>query len=472
VLSKEENEFLTRIGPGTPGGELMRQYWHPVFPEVKLAENPVQRVRLLGEDLVLYRDRSGQLGLIGPRCPHRLMDMGFGIPEQDGLRCPYHGWLFNENGRCLEQPIEPSDSTFRERVKITGYPVQALGGLIWAYMGPEPAPLLPKWDLFVRNDAFRQISAHWLPCNWLQAQENRADVGHAIYLHGRLFQWVLEKQGRLSDDPSAIYNRFMDQQYARMKRGAYPQHRPIYNDYGFSKGGKESDEPDNVNSWTVGINPILFPYLLGFGPTQAGRIRLSYQFGVPIDDETTWHLNYHCYAFPEEIEFPKQDLVPYLEIPLKEQTGKCAGEYKLDYVLSQDMVGWYAQGRIVDRTQEHLGVSDVNVIAYRKMLREQIEKVQRGEEPINTFHDHDAAWRPELRIPGMYLEDDGTNYQMYLKLIEQDRGALTTQDDFLMPEYPLVCELYDKTEAHYRSRLEKSGARELVGAAAVNWPFR
>src|SRR6266851_3806538 len=102
MLGKAENELMTRVGPGTPGGELMRRYWHPIFPEIKLQDDPVQRVKLLGEQLVLYRDRSGHLGLVGPRCPHRLMDLGFGIPEENGLRCPYHGWLFDEGGTCAE----------------------------------------------------------------------------------------------------------------------------------------------------------------------------------------------------------------------------------------------------------------------------------------------------------------------------------------------------------------------------------
>jgi hypothetical protein len=266
-----------------------------------------------------------------------------------------------------------------------------------------------------------------------------------------------------------IYNRFMNEQKARLSRGAFPQHRPIYNQFGFTKGGKDSDQDEDTPSWNVGINPILFPYLLGFGPTPAGRVRYTYQLGVPIDDETTWHLNYHCYVFPDEIR-PDQDVVPYLEIPLKEETG----QYKLDYVLSQDMVGWYAQGEIVDRTQEHLGVSDVNVIAYRKMLKEQIERVQNDEEPINVFRDVAAAYRPELLIPGMSHEDDGTNYEMYLKLLEQDRSSLTTQDDYLTPEYPLICELFDKTQALWEDKVKTAGprSRELVGAAAVNWPFR
>jgi 5,5'-dehydrodivanillate O-demethylase len=369
----------------------MRRYWHPLAPAVHLDENPVRRVRLLGEDLTLYRDRSGTLGLIGDRCPHRMMDMQFGIPEETGLRCPYHGWLFDETGTCLETPLEPPDSRFKEKVSIKNYQVQELGGLIFAYMGPEPAPLLPRWDLYIRPDGFRQIVANWLPCNWLQVMENRGDTAHAIYLHGRLFQYALERDSRLTDDPKAIYNAIMKPQEARLKRGAYIRHRPVYNQFGFTKGNLESDRDESESSWAVGINPILFPYHLAFGPGGMG-IRQSYQIGVPIDDYTTWHFQYFCYTFPEGVDVPKQDTVPYVEVPLAGRDGRTV----LDNVLSGDMVSWYGQGEFTDRTQEHLAASDINVIAYRKLLREQIEIVQDAGDPMNVFRDPDTIEAPEL----------------------------------------------------------------------------
>ena len=163
MLSKEENEMLTRVGPGTPCGELMRRYWHPVAATVQLEDNPVRKVRILGEDLVLFRDRSGSLGLIEPRCPHRAMHMAFGIPEEVGLRCPYHGWLFDGTGRCLEQPLAPPDSTFKDRVRIAAYQVQEMGGLVWAYLGPEPVPLLPRWTSASGNTSYARSSATCCP---------------------------------------------------------------------------------------------------------------------------------------------------------------------------------------------------------------------------------------------------------------------------------------------------------------------
>jgi 5,5'-dehydrodivanillate O-demethylase len=391
MLSQEENEMLTRVGPGTPCGELMRRYWHPIAATVQLADNPVRKVRILGEDLVLFRDRSGNLGLIEPRCPHRAMHMAFGIPEEVGLRCPYHGWLFDSTGRCLEQPLAPPDSTFKDRVRIAAYQAQEMGGLVWAYLGPEPAPLLPRLDLCEREHELRQVVGHMLPCNWLQVMENRGDQPHGVYLHGRLFQYALERQGRLTDDPAARYNATMRQQADRMRRGAYPIVQIVHNKYGFTKGMRDSDDPEDV--WQLG-GPVFFPYLVYPNGGNSGSIRHDYQLGVPIDDTTTWHISYRSYTFPPEVSVPRQECIPYVEVPLQD----ARGVYILDYVLGQDMVAWYEQGEITDRTKEHLYEGDKVVIAYRQMLKEQIEVVQQGGDPMNVIRApaENAPWVPTL----------------------------------------------------------------------------
>lgn len=401
MLTQEENELLARVGPGTPCGELMRRYWHPFAAAVQLDDNPVHKVRLLGEDLVLYRDRSGTIGLVGDRCIHRAVHLEWGIPEEHGLRCPYHGWLYNESGQCTEQPLEPPDSTFPSRIKLKSYRVQEMGGLLWAYMGPEPAPLLPQWDLCVREASYREVFAHWLPCNWLQSMENRGDLGHGIYLHGRLYQYALERKGELTDDPNDRWNAAMRRQYDKLRRGVYTRWRPIYNELGFSKGQRDSDQPEDTLSWHIGSNPIMFPYHLAFGPSPTQKMRRWYQIGVPIDDYTTWHITYVCWTFPPEVGLPPQTVVPYTDIPLKDENG----ETILDYVLSQDMVAWWGQGELTDRSREHLATSDVCVIAYRKLLKQQIDIVLEGGEPMNVFRDSERAWKPELRIPCMEDSD-------------------------------------------------------------------
>ena len=141
MLSKESNDRLTRVGPGTPMGNLMRRYWHPIAAATQLETEPVLGVKILGESLALYRSPNGELGLMAERCPHRGASMVYGIPEDGGLRCPYHGWKFSNEGACLEQPAEPEASTFRHRVRTPAYPVEEMGGLIWAYLGPAPTPV-------------------------------------------------------------------------------------------------------------------------------------------------------------------------------------------------------------------------------------------------------------------------------------------------------------------------------------------
>src|SRR6266700_2742387 len=188
MLSTTANERLARVGAGTPGGELLRRYWIPIAPYAQLLEDPVRSVRVLGEDLVLFKDRRGDLGLIGNHCLHRGTDLRWGIPDDAGLRCPYHGWLYGADGHCLDTPLEAAGDGFKDRLQIKAYPVRELGGLVFAYLGPQPAPLLPNWDLFVWPNTVRQIGVTVLDCNWLQCQENTGDPTHNVWLHGHMFK--------------------------------------------------------------------------------------------------------------------------------------------------------------------------------------------------------------------------------------------------------------------------------------------
>jgi 5,5'-dehydrodivanillate O-demethylase len=338
-----------------------------------------------------------------------------------------------------------------------------MGGLIWAYLGPEPVPLLPHWDLCVRADGFRQIIAHELPCNWLQVMDNRGDLGHAVFTHGRLFQYVLERQGKLTNAASARYNAAMLELEQIRARGAHVKYRPIYNEFGFTKGRMISDQAEDQPSWTVGINPILFPYMLANGPGDEGvRIRRSYQIGVPIDDTTTWHISYFCYVFPSGVEVPWQTDVPFVQVPLRNDKG----EYILDYVLAQDMVAWYNQGEISDRTKEHLGASDTLVSAYRKLLKEQIAVVAGGGEPMNVFRDPQLIERPEMRIPGNQGVSalKGSSIQQQVSYRENyhkvsPAGWLFIKDDVdrYCPDRDVIIELFRRSEEVLRQRAGSPG---------------
>src|ERR1700735_2031235 len=178
MITESDNQRLTSVMAATPGGELLRRYWYPIATVGEMRDTWTKRVRLLGEDLVLYRDRSGRMGLIGELCPHRRASLAYGIPAIDGLRCPYHGWKFDATGACLEQPNEPEGSTFKDKVSLPGYPVQEMGGILWAYLGPQPAPLIPRYDGYVTEGTIRVMGHAVIPCNWLQIMENSVDIIH------------------------------------------------------------------------------------------------------------------------------------------------------------------------------------------------------------------------------------------------------------------------------------------------------
>jgi 5,5'-dehydrodivanillate O-demethylase oxygenase subunit len=373
MLSVKDNEALSRVGRGTPMGELLRRYWMPVAASVQLADNPVRKVRILGEDLVLYRDRSGNLGLIGDKCAHRRMGLEFGIPEPQGLRCAYHGWLYNAEGHCLETPLEPADSTFKDRILMTAYPVQELGGLVFAYLGPQPTPLLPRWDLLVVDNAFRQIGAALLPCNWLQCQENSADPTHNEYLHGHFFKYILERNGAYDGNGgSSATSRAIASMRHHRKISFEPYELGIIK-HRLVEGWSE-DAPD----WVIG-HPMIFPNMVRL----AAGVRNEIQFRVPVDDTHTWHVHYQCFIPPAGVEAPAQDVVPLYEVPLEDERGN----YVVDCVGAQDMNAWVSQGDLTDRSQEHLGESDRGIILLRKMLKEQMDLVEDGGEPMNVFRD-------------------------------------------------------------------------------------
>jgi 5,5'-dehydrodivanillate O-demethylase oxygenase subunit len=372
MLSKEANERLTQVGMGTPMGELLRRYWYPVATLPELLQEPVLAVTLLGENLALYRTNSGELGLIAQRCPHRGASLAYGIPEEDGLRCPYHGWKFSRTGNCLEQPAEPEDSTFKDRVHIPAYPVQEMGGLIWAYLGPQPAPLLPRFDLFVRDDLEREIGITRLPCNWLQIMENSLDPVHLEYLHSVYMNYVLKRQGKPAASTTKHHERIAFDVF----------------EYGIVKRRLWEGDSEDSDEWQVG-HPILFPNILSVG--EGGRAQ--FQIRVPIDDTHTYHVWYRTKPRSDGALPQDHASIPVLDYAYKHEDGRLA----VDTVSGQDMMVWVTQGGISDRTTERLGTTDKGIILYRSLLEEQIQKVQRGEDPMAVVRDP-AKNRPMIDI--------------------------------------------------------------------------
>jgi 5,5'-dehydrodivanillate O-demethylase len=392
AVSVEENRLLTQVGKGTPMGELLRRYWWPIIGSGALREKPVHGVRILGEDLTLFQDKSGRLGLIGQRCPHRRVDMKLGFPDEHGLRCMYHGWGFDTEGKCYDMPVEPEDSTFKSKVSIDAYPVEELGGLVWAYLGPQPAPLLPRWDILVWENSFRHVGWCVLDANWVQCMENSVDTLHTEYNHGYWTEYtVFDRMGGTGDEEH-------DASVRRIVEGFKKKHLKSdwkANEYGIQKYRlREGDDEAIAPDWQLG-HPLVFPYMVRL----AGTIRNEFQIRVPVDDEHTLHLEYFSYCPGPDVKVPAQEYVPYFEHPIFDEKG----EPIVDYVIAQDMAAWWGQGAITDRENERLGVSDKGLIMYRQMLFEQMKVVADGGDPINTFRDpakNDRIDLPVNIVPG------------------------------------------------------------------------
>jgi 5,5'-dehydrodivanillate O-demethylase len=359
MLTAEQNRTLTQVGPGTPMGQLLRRYWMPIAAAGELAEHSIKPLRLLGEDLVLYKDLGGRYGLVDRHCPHRRADLSYGFVEACGLRCNYHGWLFAEDGRCVEQPYDgvahPS-ARFHERVRITAYPVEEKAGLVWAYLGPQPAPLVPTYEPFTwTTNGFVQIVFATVPCNWFQCQENSIDPVHFEWMHRN---WSLRLRG---------------------ERGPYaPRHLRVGFDefeHGFIYRRITEDSGENDALWTVG-RVCLWPNALFTGD--------HFEWRVPIDDESTLSVTWHFSRVPNEREPYVQGPIPYWYGPISDPfTGKLISSH----IMNQDFIAWLGQGRIADRTTEHLGASDRGIGLLRKRYFEELERVARGEDPKALIRD-------------------------------------------------------------------------------------
>jgi len=372
ATTQEQNERLTRVGPGTAMGDLLRRYWQVVGTATELEQEPVQRVRLLGEDLTLFRTERGEYGLVDDVCPHRCMSLEYGIPQEAGLRCAYHGWLWAPDGHCLEQPFEETvnpEARFKDKVRIKAYPAQELGGLIFTYMGPRPAPLLPRWDVLVRDDLDAAIEIHPLPCSWLQCMDNSMDPVHFEHLHAVFGNYQRKKLGM----PPAMFP-------AKHIKIGFDRF-----EYGIMKRRLLEGEPEDIDDWQIG-HPVLFPNTLAVGEED----RPMLQIRIPVDDTTTLHLQY--VTTPREMGAPRKP-VPVVRRSLFEPDGKILAVN----IPKQDELAWVAQGPISQRTREHLGASDVGVILYHKMLHEEMDKVQGGQDPLGTVRDP-AVNEPMIRI--------------------------------------------------------------------------
>src|SRR5688572_27638623 len=267
MLSLKENEYLCRIGPGTPMGNLMRQYWLPAIrsDELPAPDCPPLRVKLLGEELIGFRTTSGAIGLMQNACPHRGASMFFGRNEEEGLRCVYHGWKFDPFGACIDMPSEPAESNFKNKVHAKAYSTQERNGIIWAYLGPrETQPPLPDIEANILAKGAQEISVLHRPCNWMQAWEGEMDTVHATFLHNGMYSYDEYEPG------SFAY-------YQYKTRPA--RFSTVETDFGLSSGAFRPAEADTYY-WRV--THILFPF---YNMIPNGKLGEGVRIGayVPMD---------------------------------------------------------------------------------------------------------------------------------------------------------------------------------------------
>jgi 5,5'-dehydrodivanillate O-demethylase oxygenase subunit len=374
MISQEDNERLTQVKAGTPVGDLLRRYWYPIAALSELARHPTKLVKILGEELVLFKDTTGKLGLIDAYCPHRRAQLVYGMAEEDGLRCAYHGWKFNYAGRCLEQPFEETLSKgFKDKIQLVNYSVEELGGLIFAYLGPQPAPLVPRWDLLVEDDYWREVGYTVTACNWVQTVENILDPVHVEWLHGVFRNYAAERSGRSELKRKRVYHQKIGFDIA---------------EYGIIKRRILEGETEESDDWKIG-HWLIFPTI------QKGPDML--RFRVPVDETHTAQWYYSIHPFNEGEQQTKEQMPLYhMPSPQLDSHGQPMYELLNNDVDPQDNAIFISQGAIYDRTKELLGESDHGLVLFRHLLDNQIKLIAAGKDPINTFRDPKKNVRLDL----------------------------------------------------------------------------
>jgi 5,5'-dehydrodivanillate O-demethylase len=351
MLTKEENERLTRVGAGTPMGELLRRYWWPVGCSEQVTAKP-RRVKVLGEELVLYRAEDGTPALMELRCAHRGVALDYGRVEGECIRCPYHGWLYDRSGQCVEQPAEPEESTFKDRIKLPAYPTREFSGLVFGYLGPAPAPRLPRYDVLCHEDGVKWIQVQPVYANWFNHVENIVDISHLAWLHGaRLWRYGAKKVAYEWERTRYGVNNIM------RVEGIDQTHISCY---GFP----------TQNRFTL--------------PPVAGSRELvqALIYRVPVDDVST--LLYMIRFYPSDTRVLRLDGVRDTRLGVYEPDE--SDWWGIDQT-DQDRMAVEQQGVVSNRPGEHLSASDGGVILVRQMMREALAALEAGQDPLGIIRD-------------------------------------------------------------------------------------
>ena len=403
-MKSEQNELLTRVGPGTACGAVLRSYWQPVALvdefnpalDARMAQRPVKAVRALGQDMVLFKDAQGVWGLLDRACPHRGADLSFGRHEGDGLRCPFHGWKFDTQGKCLDTPAEPAGSKLCERVRQRSYPVLEKSGILFAWLGEEGStpPPFPHFDCFDAPSTHTFAFKGMWQCSWLQAFEVGIDPAHPSFLHRFLSDESLEAIGQ-----NAAGKQFRSASAGEASGERWPMTR-IMREF---HQPEISFEPQPWGMQLTALRPMtdalthvritqaIFPHTFVIPLSETLTIT---QMHLPVDDtHTYWYSIFTSFAGPVDKEAMRNQRLQYIQLPdylpksgrhnqwgfnpeeQRTQTYLGMGE---DDINVHDQWAVESMGAIQDRTREHLGTSDKVIMANRRMLLKAIETVQAG----------------------------------------------------------------------------------------------
>lgn len=389
-MRHEDNERLVRVGPGAPAGEMFRRYWQPALLSSELAEpdGPQVRVRLLGEDLIAFRDSSGLVGLVGALCPHRLAPLFFGVNAEGGLRCPYHGLKFDRHGTCVDLPCEQPGSPAQSQIKLLSYPTHEAGDIVWAYMGPkDQMPPPPNYEWLRAPKTHRFVSKTYQDCNYLQGLEGGLDTAHVSFLHSQ-GGVAVTKLSNMDSAPrlDVIATRYG---YRYVSRRLISADKAYVRHYQYMMPAQQM-RPSVVDT-TGGLQPR---------PTLDGHL------WVPIDDESTNVINYmysydQAHPLTEEFIRETEKLFGRSEEDLITGTFRLKRNASNDYLMdrrlqkkgnlsgivgvnTQDYALQECMGKIADRTKEFLLSTDRAIVMMRRLLLEAIRVVEEGGRPLGV----------------------------------------------------------------------------------------